>query len=72
MSLVDTAFYVPKQPRGSAFWKLLLMLVLIVLVLQRVCHAEEANVPGAIVPQLLSDNNVCVFESLVFVIPFLK
>ena len=72
MSLVDTAFYVPKQPRGSAFWKLLLMLVLIVLVLQRVCHAEEANVPTVIVPQLLSDNNVCVFESLVFANPFLK
>jgi hypothetical protein len=72
MSLVDTAFYVPKQPRGTAFWKLLLMLVLIVLVLQRVCHAEGANVATATVPQLLPHGRVCVSESLMLVTPFFK
>src|SRR3954470_592413 len=71
MSLVDTAFYVPKQPRGSAFWKLLLMLVLIFLALQRVCHAEGTNAAAAAIAQPLPDASFSmlrVFGSLVLVI----
>ena len=60
MSLIDTAFYVPKQPRGSAFWKLLLMLVLIVLALQRVCHAEETHSSTSSLPELSPDKGVFV------------
>jgi flagellar biogenesis protein FliO len=71
MSLVDTAFYVPKQPKGSAFWKLLLMIVLILLVLQRVCHAEGTNGVALAVAQPLPDASFSVlrvFGSLVLVI----
>ena len=71
MSLVDSAFYVPKQPRGSAFWKLLLMLVLILLVLQHVCHAEGTNTSGAVLGHPLPEASFSVlrvFGSLVLVI----
>ena len=71
MSLVDTAFYVPKPPRGSASWKLLLMLVLFLLVLQRVCHAEGTSGFAAAVAQPLPDASFSVlrvFGSLVLVL----
>jgi flagellar biogenesis protein FliO len=69
MSLVDTAFFVPKQPRGSAFWKLLLMVVLILIVLQRVCHAEGTSAVAA--AQALPDASFSVlrvFGSLLLVL----
>jgi flagellar biogenesis protein FliO len=70
MSCVDVNFFVPRPPRGgSPFWKILVLVAL--LLLERVCHAEATNTVAAALTPALPDASFSVlrvFGSLILVV----
>lgn len=70
MNCVDVTFYVPRPPRGGApVWKILLLVG--VLLVERVCHAQGTNTVAAALAPALPDASFSllrVFGSLILVV----